>query len=186
MSRGHYQQGDLMTDHYHRSEFAKGLLTIIALCLIWLGVKDMPLEPVVSAQSATWEEQFQNWDENAQASGLPNSNFALLNTTGTAHVCSSRLTIGGSPTMWPGDYGSLWVLFKTEKHCGGSTIGSGRMFSKGAGHPNMPSSDVYLLSEAQLMTYAQMTQRAAAYGQEVWYVSCGPSCLTTISFREIG
>ena len=49
-----------MTDRY-----TKVLLTIITLSLIWLGVKDTRLEPVVSAQSATWEEQFQDWDENA-------------------------------------------------------------------------------------------------------------------------
>jgi len=59
-------QGDLMTDRYMKVVF-----TIIALALIWLGVKDTRLEPVVSAQSATWEEQFQDWDENALALGLP-------------------------------------------------------------------------------------------------------------------
>lgn len=55
-----------MTDRYMKVVF-----TIIALALIWLGVKDTRLEPVVSAQSATWEEQFQDWDENALALGLP-------------------------------------------------------------------------------------------------------------------
>jgi hypothetical protein len=33
------------------ARYTKVLLTIITLCLIWLGVKNTPLEPVVSAQN---------------------------------------------------------------------------------------------------------------------------------------
>ena len=51
-----------MTDRY-----TKVLLTIIALCLIWLGVKDTRLEPVVSAQNQGWDAPFQEWDDTALA-----------------------------------------------------------------------------------------------------------------------
>lgn len=176
-----------MTTHH-----TKALLTIIALCLIWNNVTDTPLESVVLAQSATWEEQFQNWDENAQGSGLPNSNSALPDSGGKAYVCSSYLQLGGSPTMWPGDHGVLVVKFKTKPHCKGTTIGVGQFFSEGAAHPDGPVNNMYELSEAQLMAYTQMTQRAAAFGQEVYYIRCTVSayttnnyCLQGIQFREV-
>ena len=46
-----------MTDRY-----IKVVFTIIALSLIWLGVKDTPLEPVVSAQNQGWDAPFEDWD----------------------------------------------------------------------------------------------------------------------------
>ena len=61
-----------MTDRY-----TKVLLTIIALCLIWLGVKDTRLEPVVSAQNQGWDAPLQEWDDDPLALGLPNPNLAL-------------------------------------------------------------------------------------------------------------
>ena len=71
-----------MTDRY-----TKVLLTMMCLSLIWLGVKDTRLEPVVSAQSATWEEQFQDWDENPLALGLPDQYSEVPAANGYAYVC---------------------------------------------------------------------------------------------------
>ena len=115
-----------MTDRY-----TKVLLTIITLCLIWLGVKDTRLEPVMSAQSATWEEQFQEWDENPLASGLPDANLALPAAYGYAHVCHARLYAGTAFAPY-GDSGALLLYFKSEPNCGGSFLGSGRIYSEGA------------------------------------------------------
>ena len=86
------------------------MFTIIALALIWLGVKDTPLEPVVSAQSATWEEQFQDWDENALALGLPDQYSALPDSAGSAYVCTSRLYAGAAFAPY-GDSGALYLYF---------------------------------------------------------------------------
>ena len=108
------------------------LLTIIALSLIWIGVKDTRLEPVVSAQSATWEEQFQDWDENALASGLPDANL-LLPASGYAYLCYTRLYAGAAFATY-GDSGALYLRFYSEPNCGGSSIGTGRVFSEGATH----------------------------------------------------
>ena len=74
-------QGDLTTDRY-----TKVLLTIIALCLIWLGVKDTPLEPVGSAQNQGWGAPFEDWDDNALELGLPNPTVALPVGSGFAYV----------------------------------------------------------------------------------------------------
>ena len=168
-----------MTDRYMKVVF-----TIIALALIWLGVKDTRLEPVVSAQSATWEEQFQDWDENALASGLPDQYSALPAANGYAYVCYSRL-YGGTAYAHYGDYGALLVYFKSEPNCGGSFLGWGRIYSEGATISYSHSS--YLYSEAALMAYAEMTQRAAASGQRVYYSRCSSAktnCIRYLSFRE--
>ena len=45
-----------MTDRYMKVVF-----TIIALSLIWLGVKDTRLEPVVSAQNQGWDSRTRIW-----------------------------------------------------------------------------------------------------------------------------
>ena len=169
-----------MTDRYMKVVF-----TIIALALIWIGVKDTRLEPVVSAQSATWEEQFQNWDDDPLALGLPDQYSVLPATAGYAYVCYSRL-YGGTAYAHYGDYGALLVYFKSEPNCGGSLIGTGRIFSEGAttslSHAN------YLFSEAALMAYAEMTQRAAASGQRVTYYRCSDEktgCIKFLSFRNV-
>ena len=94
-----------MTDRY-----TKVLLTIIALCLIWLGVKDTPLEPVVSAQSATWEEPFQEWDDDPLALGRPDQYSALPASQGYAYVCTSRLHSGAAFAPY-GDSGALYLYF---------------------------------------------------------------------------
>ena len=172
-------QGDLMTDRYMKVVF-----TIIALALIWLGVKDTRLEPVVSAQSATWEEQFQDWDENPLALGLPDQYSALPASSGSAYVCNSRL-YGGAGFSSYGDSGYLHLYFMSEPNCGGSVIGSGRIYSEGA--TLILSHSSYLLSEAALMAYAGMTQRAAASGQRVFYYRCSDvkmTCIKALSFRN--
>ena len=78
-----------MTDRYMKVVF-----TIIALSLIWLGVKDTRLEPMVSAQNQGWDAPFQDWDDTALALGLPNPNLALPASAGSAYVCYSRLYSG--------------------------------------------------------------------------------------------
>jgi hypothetical protein len=172
-------QGDLMTDRYMKVVF-----TIIALALIWLGVKDTRLEPVVSAQSATWEEQFQDWDENALALGLPDANLSLPASDGFAYVCYARL-LSGAYFAHYGDYGALHLNFRSEPNCGGSFIGSAYVFSEGATSSQSHSS--YLYREAPLMAYAEMTQRAAASGQRVYYYRCSvakTTCISYLSFRD--
>ena len=168
-----------MTDRY-----TKVLLTIIALSLIWIGVKDTRLEPVVSAQSATWEEQFQDWDENALALGLPDANLSLPASAGTAYVCYTRL-YGGAYSASYGDSGSLFLYFRSEPNCEGSFLGSGRIYSEGATSSLSHSS--YLYREAALIAYAKMTQRAAASGQHVTYYRCNSvktNCIKALTFRE--
>jgi len=169
-----------MTDRYMKVVF-----TIIALALIWIGVKDMPLEPVVSAQSATWEEQFQNWDENPLALGLPDQYSALPASSGSAYVCNSRL-YAGTAFAEHGDSGFLYLDFRSEPHCGGSVIGTGRIFSEGAIHSGSHAN--YLYSEAALMAFAEMIQRAAVSGQRVYYVRCSATktyCIKYLTFRNV-
>ena len=168
-----------MTDRYMKVVF-----TIIALALIWLGVKDTRLEPVVSAQSATWEEQFQDSDENPLALGLPDQYSALPASSGAAYVCVSRL-YGGAHYAPYGDSGGLYLYFKSEPNCGGTHIGSGRIFSERA--TTSWSDSGHLLSEAALLAYAEMTQRAAASGQRVYYSRCSSAktnCIRYLSFIE--
>jgi hypothetical protein len=97
-------QGDLITDRY-----TKVLLTIIALSLIWLGVKDTRLESVVSAQNQGWDAPFQEWDDDPLALGFPNPNLALP-ASGSAYVCTSRL-YGGAAYASYGDSGALYLNF---------------------------------------------------------------------------
>ena len=141
-----------MTDRYMKVVF-----TIIALALIWLGVKDTRLEPVVSAQSATWEEQFQDWDDDPLALGLPDQYSVLPATAGYAYVCYSRL-YGGTAYAHYGDYGALLVYFKSEPNCGGSFIGSGHVFSEGAISSFSHSS--YLFDQALLAEGGQLDDPA--------------------------
>ena len=150
-----------MTDRY-----MKVMFTIIALSLIWLGVKDTPLEPVVSAQNQGWDAPFQDWDDTALALGLPNPNLALPASSGYAYVCYSRLQAG---TTFPssGDYGFLLLYFRSEPNCGGTVIGTGWVYSEGAIHSSSHSG--YLYSEAALMSVYETAARAAADGQRVRY-----------------
>jgi len=168
-----------MTDRY-----MKVMFTIIALALIWLGVKDTRLEPVVSAQSATWEEQFQDWDENPMALGLPDQYSVLPASSGYAYVCYARLLSGTTFAPY-GDYGSLSMNFRSEPNCGGSFSGSGLVFSEGAIHSWSHSR--YLYSEAALMSVYENAARAAASGQRVRYYRCSSEktmCIKSLSLRE--
>ena len=168
-----------MTDRYMKVVF-----TIIALSLIWLGVKDTRLEPVVSAQNQGWDAPFQDWDDTALALGLPNPNLALPDSAGYAYVCYSRL-YSGTAFAYYGDYGGLLLSFSSEPNCGGSFIGSGRIYSEGA--TTISSHSNYLFREAVLMVYAQMTQRAALSGQQVRYFRCSNpkiNCIKYLNFRD--
>ena len=169
-----------MTDRY-----TKVLLTMMCLCLIWLGVKDTRLEPVVSAQNQGWDAPLQEWDDTALALGLPNPNLALPDEAGYAYVCLSRL-YSGTTFPYYGDYGSLHLSFRSEPNCGGDSIGWGRIYSEGATTSFSHSS--YLYSEAALIAYAEMTQRAAASGQRVAYYRCSnekTQCIRYLSFRNV-
>ena len=160
------------------------MFTIIALALIWLGVKDRRLEPVVSAQNQGWDAPFQDWDDDPLALGLPDQYSALPDSAGSAYVCTSRLYAGAANASY-GDYGYLYLYFKTEPNCGGAGIGSGRIFSEGATHSYSHSS--YLYREAALMAYAEMTQRAAASGQRVYYSRCSSAktnCIKALTFKD--
>ncbi len=166
-----------MTDRYMKVVF-----TIIALALIWLGVKDTRLEPVVSAQ-------WQGWEDDPLAQGLPNQNSVLGvldSDSGFAYVCSSRL-YGGTVYSAYGDHGFVRLSLFSEPACESSSyIGYAYMFSEGATHVWADSR--FLFSEAQLMTYAEMTQRAAAYNQEVYYNRCHTTkttCLRYLSFTGV-
>ena len=165
-----------MTDRYMKVVF-----TIIALALIWLGVKDTRLEPVVSAQ-------LQGWDDDLLAQGLPNQNSVLGildSSSGYAYVCSSRLYPASGYSAY-GDAGLLRLSFYSEPACEGSSVGVGFMFSEGASHSWTHSS--YLFTEAQLVALAEMTQRAAAYEQEVYYYRCSDEkerCIKLLSFTGI-
>ena len=168
-----------MTDRY-----TKVLLTIITLCLIWLGVKDTPLEPVVSAQNHAWDALFQEWDDTALALGLSNPNLALPQLVGYAYVCYSRM-YQGTGYASHGDYGALTVNLRSAPNCEGATIGTGRIFSEGATHSSSQSN--YLYSEAGVMSEYENAARAAASGHRVSYYRCSnvkTTCLRALTFRE--
>jgi hypothetical protein len=93
-----------MTDRYMKVVF-----TSIALALIWLGVKVTRLEPVVSAQNQGWDAPLQEWDDDPLALGLPNTNLALPESSGSAYVCYSRLYPGTAYA--PYEDWRLWVPF---------------------------------------------------------------------------
>jgi len=161
------------------------VFTIIALALIWLGVKDTRLEPVVSAQSATWDAPFQDWDDDPLALGLPDQYSALPASSGYAYVCTSRL-YGGAAFASYGDSGSLYLQFMSEPNCEGSFSGSGRIYSEGA--TSSSSHANYLYTEAALMSVYENTARAAASGQRVRYYRCSAtktSCIKHLSFINV-
>ena len=169
-----------MTDRY-----TKVLLTMMCLALIWLGVKDTRLEPVVSAQNQGWDAPLQEWDDDPLALGLPDQYSFLPAAYGYAYVCYAGL-YGGAAFASYGDSGALSLSFRSEPNCGGSGIGSGRIFSEGA--TSSFSQPGYLYSEAALMAYAEMTQRAATSGQRVAYYRCSDEkthCIKYLTFRNV-
>ena len=168
-----------MTDRY-----TKVLLTMMCLCLIWLGVKDTPLEPMVSAQNQGWDAPLQDWDDNPLALGLPNPNLALPAVSGSAYVCSSRLVVGTTFAS-AGDYGTLYLNFRSEPNCGSDFIGSGWLYSEGA--TSGLSHSGYLLSEAALLSVYKTAARAAADGQRVFYYRCSDEkiyCIKYVTFKD--
>ena len=169
-----------MTDRY-----TKVLLTMMCLCLIWLGVKDAPLEPVVSAQNQGWDAPLQEWDDDPLALGLPNPNLALADSAGYAYVCYSLLNTGTAFAAY-GDYGGLRLRFMSEPNCGGDSIGWGLVFSEGSN--NNWSHSSYLYSEAALMSLYATAARAAPDGQRVYYYRCSDEkihCIKYLSFRNV-
>ena len=168
-----------MTDRYMKVVF-----TIIALALIWLGVKDTRLEPVVSAQNQGWDAPLQEWDDDPLTLGLPNPNLALPASSGYAYVCYSRLNSG---TYWAiyGDYGALRLYLRSEPNCGGTHIGTAYVFSEGA--TTSLSHSGYLYTEAALMSVYENAGRAAASGQRVRCFRCSAekdSCIKYLTFRQ--
>ena len=168
-----------MTDRYMKVVF-----TIIALALIWLGVKDTRLEPVVSAQNQGWDAPLQEWDDDPLALGLPNPNLALPEASGYAYVCERRLW-GGTTFASYGDSGALYLYFMSEPNCEGSFLVGGRIYSEGA--TTSASHSSYLYREAALMSVYENAARAAASGQRVYYYRCSDemiSCIKYLTFRE--
>ena len=99
-------------------------------------------------------------------------------------MCVSRLYAGAAWALY-GDYGDLFVNFRSEPNCGGSFIGSGRIYSEGTTHG--PSHASYLYREAALMSVYENAARAAASGQRVFYARCSDektTCIRLLSFRE--
>ena len=75
--------------------------------------------------------------------------------------------------------------FFSEPNCGGSVIGSARIYSEGA--TTSSSHANYLYREAALLSVYENTARAAASGQRVYYARCSvekTSCIKYLSFRE--
>ena len=101
------------------------------------------------------------------------------------YVCYTRL-YAGTANASSGDSGAIFLHFYSEPNCGGSFIGTGRIYSEGATTPVSHSG--YLHSEAALMAYAEMTQRAAASGQRVAYYRCSDEktmCIKYLNFRNV-
>ena len=177
-----------MTDRY-----TKVLLTMMCLCLIWLGVKDTPLEPVVSAQNQGGDTAVPDWTDTALGLGFPDPNLALRepsvidSTQVSAYVCYSRLHPKQVNTAY-GRYGHLLLGFTGGPNCTGGFSGWANMYSVGAISSNTDPN--YLYSEAGLLAYAEMTQRAALSGQQVTYYSChgytaGSACISYLTFKGL-
>ena len=166
------------------------LLTIIALSLIWLGVKDTRLEPVVSAQNQGWDAPLQEWDDDPLAPGFPDPNLGLPHSSRSGYVCKVKLYSGAvfanTPDGSMGDHGALRLLFFKKPNCRGNRLGWGEIYSEGAtysySHPN------YLYSEAALMSVYENAARAAQSGQRITYFRCGdetPICIKYMEFRTM-
>ena len=153
--------------------YTKIIQTIIAIALISIAVKDVNLFPIAEAQ--------QGWEIDNERAMMDGSMQALPSSSGFAYICRSFLV----PTTGSGgDHGYLWVAFHAAPQCMGSVVGSAIMFSDGANHSY--SSSAYLLSENQMLFFADATARAADTGQRVRYTRCADDkeyCLRYIQFR---
>jgi len=152
--------------------YMKVVFTVIAIALVSLAVKDVNLFPIAEAQQG-WEID-NELAMNGSMQGLPEA-------SDYGYICQSRLVPTASSL---GDHGYLHVVFHAEPQCMGSWLGSAYMFSDGATHGY--SSFTYLLSENQMLYYADAARAAAENGQRVRYWDCFSSktnCLRYIDFR---
>ncbi len=159
--------------------YTKTILTVIAIALISIAAKDVDLFPIAEAQ---WHEV----NEEVSELGLADSANVLPASTGFAYLCSSRLVeYSSSFGASDGLYGHLLLKFNDEAHCGGSELGYAYLFSEGATHSY--SHPDFLFSEQKLIAYGEMTQRAAAYGQQVYFRKCTAPlktlCLQNLTFK---
>ena len=153
--------------------YTKIILTGILLVLISIAAKDVDLFPIAEAQ--------QGWEIENEIAMMDGSMQILPEGSGQAYICRTRI-VPRSTTF--GDHGNLWVLFYTEPQCMGNQVASGYMFSDGA--TSSWSDDRYLLSENQLLFFADATARAADTGQRVSYLRCASDkldCIKYIQFR---
>ena len=158
--------------------YTKTILTGILLVLISIAVKDVDLFPIAEAQ--------QGWEIDNELAMMDGSMQALPESMDYAYICQSRLV---PVTGNYGDHGYLVVTFYAAPQCMGGMVGWARMYSDGAltspvDHPSLDSK--YLLSENQMLYYADAAARAADTGQRVRYYRCSSdktNCIKYISFR---
>ena len=153
--------------------YTKTILTVIAIALISIDAKDVNLFPIAEAQ--------QGWEIDNEIAMMDGSMQALPESADYAYICRSTLVPTGG---FYGDHGYLLVVFHAEPQCKGSWVGYAYMFSDGATVGGSDSK--YLLSENQLLYYANSANRAADTGQRVRYRRCAddkPNCLKYIQFR---
>ena len=153
--------------------YMKVVFTVIAIALISIAAKDVNLFPIAEAQ--------QGWEIDNELAMMDGSMQALPALPGLAYICRSSLV---PTTSTYGDHGYLFVVFHTAPQCMGDYIGGAYFFSDGATHAF--SFSAYLLSENQLLYFANSADRAAENGQRVRYYRCASdkkSCLKYIQFR---
>ena len=152
--------------------YTKTILTVIAIALVSLAVKDVNLFPIAEAQ--------QGWEIDNELA-MNGSMQVLSAAGGLGYICRSFLV----PTTGSGgDHGYMLVVFPPAPQCKGSWVGYAYMFSDGATVGGSDSK--YLLSENHLLYYANSANRAADTGQRVLYHRCASSktnCLKYIDFR---
>ena len=152
--------------------YTKIILTVIAIALISIAVKDVDLFPIAEAQ--------QGWEIDNELA-MNGSMQALPEQAGYAYICQSTLYSHSSSY---GDHGYLVIHFYTAPQCVGSYVGGAYMFSDGATH--VATHGTFLFSENQMLSYFESANNAADSGQRVRYHRCSSSkdsCLRAISFR---
>ena len=153
--------------------YTKTILTVIAIALISIATKDVDLFPIAEAQ--------QGWEIDNERAMMDGSMQVLPEASDYAYICRSTLN---PASISYGDHGYLFVAFRAGPQCKGSWVGYAYMFSDGATVGGSDSK--YLLSENQLLYYANSANRAADTGQRVLYHRCASSktnCLKYIDFR---
>lgn len=153
--------------------YMKIVFTVIAIALVSLAVKDVDLFPIAEAQ--------QEWGLEDEIAMMDGSMQVLPASSGSSYIC--RNTLIPMTNSW-GDHGYLYVAFRTKPQCMGDFLGHAYMFTDGATH--VFSDDRYLLSENQLLFFADAVARAAENGQRVRYFRCASDktyCLKYIQFR---